>query len=101
MRFFSFVRKGQALSQVRIYDPRIDLKVDYDNQKVIPMSFENSGGGAYQEFDPDNMTPEMAKEMNDVLDFMDSTMLEKIERQGYEPVDTDKDRNRNEDDMIH
>ena len=35
-----------------MYDPRIDLKVDYDNQKVIPLSFENSGAGAYQEFDP-------------------------------------------------
>ena len=69
-----------------MYDPRIDLRVDYDNQKVIPISFENSGVGAYQEFDPDNMTPEMAKEMNDVLDYMDSTMLEEIERQGYEPV---------------
>ncbi|MGN1089589.1 MAG: hypothetical protein ACI4Q6_04240, partial [Huintestinicola sp.] len=68
---------------------------DYDNQKVIPLSFENSGGGAYQEFDPDNMTPEMAKEMNDVLDYMDSTMLEEIERQGYEPVDRDNDRDRN------
>ena len=69
-----------------MYDPRIDLRMDYNNQKVIPISFENSGVGAYQEFDPDNMTPEMAKEMNDVLDYMDSTMLEEIERQGYEPV---------------
>lgn len=63
-------------------------------KKVISISFENSGVGAYQEFDPDNITPEMAKEMNDVLDYMDSTMLEDIERQGYEPVDMDNDRDR-------
>lgn len=67
-----------------MYDPRIDLKVDYDNKKVIPLSFENSGMGVYEEYSSE-LTPEIAKQMNDVLDFMDNTMLENIEAAGYEP----------------
>ena len=67
-----------------MYDPRIDLRVDYDNQKVIPLSFENSGMGVYEEYSSE-LTPEIAKQMNDVLDFMDNTMLENIEAAGYEP----------------
>ena len=67
-----------------MYDPRIDLKVDYDNKKVIPLSFENSGMGVYEEYSSE-LTPETAKQMNDVLDFMDNTMLENIEAAGYEP----------------
>lgn len=76
-----------------MYDPRIDLKVDYDNQKVIPLSFENSGMGVYEEYSSE-LTPEIAKQMNDVLDFMDNTMLENIEKAGYEPVEDDVDRNK-------
>lgn len=67
-----------------MYDPRIDLKVDYDNKKVIPLSFENSGMGVYEEYSSE-LAPEIAKQMNDVLDFMDNTMLENIEAAGYEP----------------
>ena len=67
-----------------MYDPRIDLKVNYDNQKVIPLSFENSGMGVCEEYSSE-LTPEIAKQMNDVLDFMDNTMLENIEAAGYEP----------------
>ncbi len=76
-----------------MYDPRIDLKVDYDNKKVIPLSFENSGMGVYEEYSSE-LTPEIAKQMNDVLDFMDNTMLENIEKAGYEPVEDDVDRNK-------
>lgn len=83
-----------------MYDPRIDLKVDYDNKKVIPLSFENSGMGVYEEYSSE-LTPEIAKQMNDVLDFMDNTMLENIEKAGYEPVEDDVDRNKSvqRDDM--
>lgn len=77
-----------------MYDPRIDLRVDYDNQKVIPLNYENSGMGVYEEFGSE-LTPETAKQMNDVLDFMDSTMLENIEAMGYEPMENDMDRDRN------
>lgn len=80
-------------------DPIIDLRVDYDNQKVIPISFENSGDEALQKFALGNMTPKMAKKMNDVLRFMNSTMLENIEQREYKSVDMDKDRDRNNDDI--
>lgn len=83
-----------------MYDPRIDLRVDYDNQKVIPLNYENSGMGVYEEYDSE-LTPETAKQMNDLLDFMDRTMLENIEAAGYEPmeIDADRDRNVRENDM--
>lgn len=82
-----------------MYDPRSDIKVDYDNKKVIPLSFE-SGMGVYEEYSSE-LTPEIAKQMNDVLDFMDNTMLENIEKAGYEPVEDDVDRNKSfqRDDM--
>ena len=77
-----------------MYDPRIDLKVDYDNQKVIPLSYENSGMGVYQEFDSSELTPEVARDMNDVLEFMDGNMLDQIEEAGYEPAEDDMDRDK-------
>ena len=73
-----------------MYDPRIDLKVDYDNQKVIPLSFENSGMGVYQEYDISALTPEVARDMNDALEFMDGNMLDQIEKAGYEPAEEHK-----------
>ena len=48
--------------------------------------------GVYEEYSSE-LTPEIAKQMNDVLDFMDNTMLENIEKAGYEPVEDDVDRN--------
>ena len=80
-----------------MYDPRIDLKVDYDNQKVIPLSYENSGMGVYQEFDSSELTPEIARDMNDILELMDGTMLENIESMGYEPVEEEIDRDKDID----
>ena len=77
-----------------MYDPRIDLKVDYDNQKVIPLSFENSGMGVYQEYDISALTPEVARNMNDALEFMDGNMLDQIEEAGYEPAEDDMDRDK-------
>lgn len=74
-----------------------------DNQreeKVIPLSYENSGMAVYQEFDSSELTPEVARDMNDVLEFMDGTMLENIETAGYEPVEDeiDRDKDKNKDD---
>ena len=89
----TYVQNGDLM-----YDPRIDLRVDYDNNKVIPLSYENSSVGAYQEFCPDNLTPEMAKNMNDVLEFMSDTMLENIEEGDFEEVqENDKIGKRYED----
>ena len=77
-----------------MYDPRIDLRVDYDNQKVIPLSFENSSMGVYQEYDISALTPEVARDMNDALEFMDGNMLDQIEEAGYEPAENDMDRDK-------
>ncbi len=65
-----------------MYDPRIDFKVDYENRKVIPVSFENSGSAVYQEFDISDGTPETMKAINSVLTFADDWMDE-IDSQGF------------------
>ena len=64
-------------------------------------SYENSGMGVYQEYDISALTPEVARDMNDVLEFMDGTMLENIETAGYELVEEDIDRDKDvrRDDM--
>ncbi len=66
-----------------MWDPRIDFKVDYENKKVTPISFENSGTGRYEEYDIENLTPETAEKINEMLDFID-TWLDNIEAQGYD-----------------
>ncbi len=57
-------------------------KVDYENRKVIPVSFENSGSAVYQEFDISDGTPETMKAINSVLTFADDWMDE-IDSQGF------------------
>lgn len=81
-----------------MYDPRIDFKVDYENKKVIPLSFENSFQGVYEEYDISDGKSETMKQINDILAFADDWMDE-IEVQEYEPVDMDKDKDKNIDDM--
>lgn len=69
-----------------MYDPLVYFKVDSENEKVIPVSYENSGLGVYESFDIDaEPTPDSVKRQNDILDFTDE-WLDNIERQGYEPV---------------
>ena len=73
-----------------MYDPRIDFKVDYENKKVIPLSFENSFQGVYEEYDISDGKPETMKQINDILAFADDWMDE-IEVQGYSPVTGDEE----------
>lgn len=69
-----------------MYDPMICFIVDYENEKVIPVSFENSGMGVYETYDPSaEPTPDSVKKQADVLEFTDE-WLNNIEQQGYEPV---------------
>ena len=83
-----------------MYDPLICFKVDYDNEKVIPISYENSGRGIYETYDADaKPTPESVQKMGSVLNFTD-TWLDNIEKQGYELVDGDEDRNRKTDGIV-
>ena len=69
-----------------MYDPRIDFKVDYENKKVIPESFENSGEGVYEQYDISDGKPETMKQINDILTFTDDWM-DRIEEQGYSAID--------------
>ena len=80
----TYVQNGDLM-----WDPRIDFKVDYENKKVTPISYENSGTGMYEEYDIENLTPETAEKINDLLEFTDM-WLDNIEAQGYEPVDIEE-----------
>ena len=75
-----------------MYDPLICLNVDFVNQKVIPISYENSSLGVYEQYDINaEPTSESVKKQNDVLDFMD-TWLDNIGEQGYRSVVVDEER---------
>lgn len=52
----TYVQNGDLM-----YDPRIDFKVDYENKRVIPESFENSGMGVYEQYDITDVKPETMK----------------------------------------
>ena len=81
-----------------MYDPRIDFKVDYENKKVIPLSFENSFQGVYEEYDISDGKPETMKQINDILAFADDWMDE-IEVQGYSPVTGDEEIQQTKDNI--
>ena len=73
----TYVQNGDLM-----YDPRIDFQVDYENKKVIPQSFENSGEGVYERYDISDGKPETMKQINDILTFTDDWM-DRIDEQGY------------------
>lgn len=74
--------------------PRIDFKVDYENKKVIPKSFENSGEGVYEQYNISDGKPETMKQINDILTFADDWM-DRIEEQGYFPITGDDEIHQN------
>ena len=73
-------------------------KVDYENKKVIPLSFENSFQGVYEEYDISDGKPETMKLINDILAFADDWMDE-IEVQGYSPVTGDEEIRQTKDNI--
>lgn len=79
----TYVQNGDLM-----WDPRIDFKVDYDNKKVMPISYENSGLGVYEEYDIAEPTSQLIEKLHELLDFTD-TWLDNIEAQGYKPVGDD------------
>lgn len=84
----------------RMYDPLITMRVDYENETVIPLDFEQSNMGIYERYSEENPTPQEIKQRNDVLDFLADTWLDNIADQGYKPVsEQEKQNNRNTDDM--
>ncbi len=91
----TYVQHGDLM-----YDPMISFIVDYENEKVIPISYENSGMGIYESYDPNaEPTPQSVQNINGVLEFTD-TWLDNIEQQGYEPVVSDEDRNRKTENIL-
>ena len=75
-----------------MYDPRIDFKVDYENKKVIPLNYENSFTGIYEEYDISDGKPETMKQINDILTFTDDWM-DRIDEQGYSALSKDDEPN--------
>lgn len=53
---------------------RVNFKVDYENRKVIPLTFENTATGASQDFDINDGEPSTMRAINEVLTFMDDWM---------------------------
>lgn len=67
-----------------MYDPRIDFVIDRENEKITPVSYEQSSLGKYEEFDLSaEPTKETSSRINDIMEFMD-TWLNNIEQTGYE-----------------
>lgn len=67
----------------RMSDPYVSFRIDRENEKVIPLEFENSGMGIHQNFSEISKTPEEVNAKNDLIDFIDN-WLDNIEVQGYE-----------------
>lgn len=76
----TYVQNGDLM-----WDPRIDFKVDYENKKVTPVSYEMSSLGVYEEYDIENLTPEIVEKLNELLDYTD-TWLDNIEAKGYKAI---------------
>lgn len=81
-----------------MYDSRTDFKVDYENKKVTPLSFENSGLSMYEEYDISDGKPETMQQINDILAFADNWM-DMIKGQGYSALQEDKTVEQNRDDI--
>ena len=67
---------------------RSDIEFELMEAKsyMLKSGLENSGLGKYEEFDIDaEPTPQTSKEMNDVVEFME-TWFDNIEAQGYTEV---------------
>ena len=90
----TYVQNGDLM-----YDPRIDFKVDYENKKVIPQIFENSGEGVYERYDISDGKPETMKQINDILTFADDWM-DRIEEQGYSASQKNYDIDKSKDSML-
>lgn len=67
----------------RMSDPYVSFRIDKENEKVIPLEFENSGMGFRQSFSEISKTPEEAMRKNDLIEFTNN-WLDNIEAQGYE-----------------
>ena len=85
--------EGDVLTLAHIYvqngdlmwDPRIDFKIDYEDRKATPISYEMSGLGIYEDYDIENPTPQLMEKINEMLDYTDG-WLDNVEAKDYEPI---------------
>ena len=67
-------------------NPRIDFKIDYEDRKATPISYEMSCLGVYEEYDIENPTPQLMEKINEMLDYTDG-WLDNVETKDYEPIE--------------
>ena len=69
-----------------MYEPRMDFRVDYENSKLIPLNYEFSARGEYEEYNISDPTPAVMSDVNNRIEYTDE-LLDGIEADGYKPVD--------------
>ena len=77
----TYVKNGDLM-----WDPRIDFKIDYEDRKATPISYEMSCLGVYEEYDIENPTPQLMEKINEQIDFADG-WLDNVEADEYKPID--------------
>jgi len=82
-----------------MYDPRIDFVIDRENEKLIPIRYENSGLGKYEEFELTPSTTEMSKRINSLLEFSDN-LLDSIEENNFMEVERTEPEMQEEEEEI-
>ena len=86
----TYVQNGDLM-----WDPRIDFKIDYEDRKATPISYEMSCLGVYEEYDIENPTPQLMEKINEMLDYTDG-WLDNVEAKDYEPIEkTEKHASQN------
>ena len=66
-------------------DPDMTLSVDFENRRVIPLTFQNDYMGTYQEVFSDDGRRYVPRLLADLDDFL-RLWLKNIEQQGFDPV---------------
>ncbi len=68
-----------------MWDTRIDFKIDYDDRKATPISYELSNLGVYEEYDIENFSSQLMGKIKDLLEYTDM-WLDNVEAEEYEPI---------------
>lgn len=80
----TYVQNGDLM-----WDPRIDFKIDYDDRKATPISYELSNLGVYEEYDIENFSSQLMGKIKDLLEYTDM-WLDNVEAEEYEPININK-----------
>lgn len=80
----TYVQNGDLM-----WDPRIDFKIDFDDRKATPISYELSNLGVYEEYDIENFSSQLMGKIKDLLEYTDM-WLDNVEAVEYEPININK-----------